>query len=500
MKKSGKGLQAWLLASVLAIPPAQATLIHRYSFTTDASDSVGTANGTNLVNTAQHPTAVPVVYTNGQVGFDGSGGYIQLPGGLVSSLTNASIEIWATWSGTGGDWERFFDFGNTDAGGAGAYDMFLTPSYGGSSGKLRFGIANADPGYNNERDVSSANTFPVGTETHVVLTYGTNSGVNLYVNGVLDSSGTAVFPLSDVQDVFDYLGRSCYNDPPYNGSLNEFRIHDSILTAPQIAASFASGPDTVSYDPGTVTGLVFTNLQTAMGEGDLQIPHFVGTYSKAGDVLIGTSDGVTLASDNTNVIVIRAGGIFATAPGTANVQATLGAITTPAVLITVSPAVPVLQHRYSFNDPANSTTVADSVGGAAYAGTLVPDSTGMTNVMLTNGQAVFSGPLTASYATAPYIALPAGLFMTMTNVTIEAWATWEGANAGGATTWQRVFDFGDSSKGAIAQNAGNGLDSLYVTVQDGGGNSRWDCFIPPEAEPSRSSPGRGPCRLANRCI
>src|SRR5579859_4644930 len=144
MKNPNLCVRLGLLAAALALLPAQASLVHRYSFTTDASDSVGTANGTNLVNTAQHPAALPVTYANGEASFDGSGGYIQLPGGLVSGLTNLSIEVWATWNGTPGstgDWQRFFDFGNTDTGGAGAYDMFLTPSYGGSAGKLRFGIA-----------------------------------------------------------------------------------------------------------------------------------------------------------------------------------------------------------------------------------------------------------------------------------------------------------------------------------------------------------------------
>ena len=73
--------------------PACATLIHRYSFTTDVSDSVGTANGTNLLNTAQHPGANPVVYNGGQAVMDGSGGYIQLPAGLVSGLTNLTVEV-----------------------------------------------------------------------------------------------------------------------------------------------------------------------------------------------------------------------------------------------------------------------------------------------------------------------------------------------------------------------------------------------------------------------
>src|SRR5262249_37366854 len=145
----------------------------------------------------------------------------------------------------------------------------------------------------------------------------------------------------------------------------------------------------------------------------------------------------------------------------------------------------------SFSDPASSTTVADSVGGSAYAGTLVTDSTGTTNVTLRNGEALFEGATTASYQTAPYIALPAGLLTTMTNVTIETWATWLGANAGGATTWQRIFDFGDSTKGGTAQNGGVGQDALYLTVRDGGGNSRWDCFIPAGGGPETALFGPG---------
>jgi hypothetical protein len=485
------------LGLALLLQPVHATLIHRYSFTSDASDSVGTANGTNLVTGT---SATPVAYNGGQAVMDGTGGYIQLPGGLVSGLTNLSIEIWATYSGVGNAWQRFFDFGNTDAGGAGAYDLFVTPNYGGSGGKLRVGIADADPGYNNERDVSSPNVFPTGTEAYVVLTLGPTN-VALYVNGAVDSSGASAsyFPLSVVQDVLDYIGRSVYNaDPAYNGSFNEFRIHDSILSAPQVAASFASGPDTVNYDPGAVTALAFTNLQVAISEGDFQYPQFLATYARAGNVVIGVPDGASVSSDNTNVIVFKSGGLFAKAPGTAHVIGSLGGINTTPVTITVGPAIPVLVHRYSFNDPPSSTTVADSVGGAAYAGNLVTDSTGTTNVALTNGEAVFSGAATASYSTAPYIALPGGLFTVMTNVTIEVWATWQGANAGGGSTWQRIFDFGDSSKGGTAQNSGNGLDSLYLTVRDGGGNSRWDAFIPAGGGSETVLTGPGPLLIGQQ--
>ena len=41
----------------------------------------------------------------------------------------------------------------------------------------------------------------------------------------------------------NYLGKSQYNDPYFNGSINEFRIYNTALSAAQIATSFANGPD-----------------------------------------------------------------------------------------------------------------------------------------------------------------------------------------------------------------------------------------------------------------
>jgi hypothetical protein len=461
-----------IMALVFAALPARAALIHRYSFTTDASDSVGSAHGTNSVNTAQHPGATPVVYADGQVQMDGSGGYIQLPAGLVSKLTNVTIEIWTTWSGAAGDWQRLFDFGDTDSGGNGAYDMLMTPIYGGSGGKLRFAIANADPGYNNERDLSDPNQFPVATEAHVVLTYGP-SGVRVFVNGVEEMSGPSYFPLSVLHDLKNYIGRSVYNDTPYNGSFNEFRIFDNLLTAQQIAASFLAGPDSTNNDPGAATSLGFTTVQNAMTEGDVQYPQLQGVFSVAGAVNLEASD-VTLNSDKPNVITVENGALVAKGPGTANITASVGTAHSDPVAISVSPAVPVLAHRYSFNEARDATTVKDSAGGTTFDGNVFPDPDGTNLVTFTNGQAMFPGA--AAFGVAPYIALPPGLFTVMTNVTIETWVTWKGANAGGGTTWQRVFDFGDSQKGDNPQFSGNGIDFLFLAPVGGAGVVRFDAL------------------------
>jgi hypothetical protein len=225
-------------------------LLHRYSFSdSNLVDSVGGANGQTALD-PNKPTPHPVVFTNGQAVLDGSGGYISLPSGLVSTLSNLTVEAWVTWTG-GPDWQNIFSFGNTDSTGNGEFGLFATPIFGGSGGKFRLGFGNADPGYTAEFDVSSPNLFPRNTPTHLVVVYApADGGTRIYVNGVLDSSGGAPDPLSALQDVNDYIGRSGYNpDPTYQGSFDEFRIYDGGFSAAQVASNFAAGPNNTPPAP-----------------------------------------------------------------------------------------------------------------------------------------------------------------------------------------------------------------------------------------------------------
>jgi hypothetical protein len=72
--------------------------------------------------------------------------------------------------------------------------------------------------------------------------------------------------------------------------------------------------------------------------------------------------------------------------------------------------VVTLAHRYSFNE-TSGTTVADSVGGAAWNGTLP------------NGGTFKDGQLQVRASGSQYIKLPAGILGNSTAVTIEAWVT-----------------------------------------------------------------------------
>ena len=76
-----------------------------------------------------------------------------------------------------------------------------------------------------------------------------------YLDGVL--LGTAAmypgFTLASLPDVNNWLGRSQWPDPLLDGSYNEFRIYDSALTAGEVAANSALGPDSLVPEPTSLT-------------------------------------------------------------------------------------------------------------------------------------------------------------------------------------------------------------------------------------------------------
>ena len=114
-----------------------------------------------------------------------------------------------------------------------------------------------------------------------------------------------------------------------------------------------------------------------------------------------------------------------------------------------------LLHRYSFNDG----TASDSVGGSAYAGSLMAGAT------VTNNQASFT-------TSGPYVNLPSGLSAGYMALSVEAWVT-TGVNTG----WTRIYQFGTSaasntnSFGIFRQNGPNSFALMWQDVF-----STWNTF------------------------
>ena len=205
-------------------------LQHRYSFNTDASDSIGHANGT-LEGAA--------TISGGQVRLDGTRGtFVNLPGGLIAGYPAVTFEFWATLN-TNRNWARVFDQGSTN-GNQGGHDLYFCPH----SGSRDFRLTIMDP-HPTERVVTVPGNLDSQTNLCVACVLDPASGfMGIYTNGVLAALRKDLVSLGSVATNCFFLGRSLFaSDAPLNGSIDEFRIYNAALSAAEIAASCRSGPD-----------------------------------------------------------------------------------------------------------------------------------------------------------------------------------------------------------------------------------------------------------------
>jgi hypothetical protein len=255
--------------ALIAIMPVsvRSEVVHRYSFTSDASDSIGGADGT-IVDAGTTPNHA---FVDGMVDFSDNFGegsnviiedaYVDLPNGIVSAAVNSgtagavSFEWWATVTETH-TWQRFGDFGTSNngedtsvSGNASEY-VIITPNSGRYGNGLE--ITNHPASNAAEPNVGLQGPFPLEEEAHVVAVYdhsdstdGPNGTMYMYMDGDLIGSNLIHddMNLTSFDDNNNWLGRSQWNDPVFVGSFNEFRIYDTALTAEDVEASFAAGPD-----------------------------------------------------------------------------------------------------------------------------------------------------------------------------------------------------------------------------------------------------------------
>jgi hypothetical protein len=203
--------------------------------------------------------------------------------------------MWVS-NGTAQSGAQICAFGNRDGGGYGENYIAFQPFTGGemhATAAALFG--QGDPG--NADDEGVAISLVSGGKTnylgnvHVVCVFHPYAGyVSLYTNGVLAAiNSNASNPLADTlgADPLNLIGESLYDTDPYwSGAINEFRIYNGALTAGQILADYALGPNqligtnsnvslsvSVSSDPAVVlswptnSALVVVMTSSTLGSG-----------------------------------------------------------------------------------------------------------------------------------------------------------------------------------------------------------------------------------------
>jgi hypothetical protein len=233
--------------------PLNTRLVHRYSFDgtgTAVTDGVGTAHGTILGGAT--------LDGDGKVTLAGgtSDEYIELPNGIISSLSAMTIETWIYWEGDGPwAWQRVFDFGNSYAG-EGLQGISATTHFSLAleSSLTRF-VFDADPALQEQNwRYQWGGGLTGGKPHHIVAVFSDEPGdqyIICYVDGVPIADPASVPDsegLADLDDVNNWLGRAQWAaDDDFAGIFYEVRIYDVALTQAELVESGAAGPDTPIY-------------------------------------------------------------------------------------------------------------------------------------------------------------------------------------------------------------------------------------------------------------
>lgn len=164
------------------------------------------------------------------VDLDGTDDHVALPVGVLAGLNDFTLAAWV-FPDAVTTWARILDFGT----GTTSY-LFLTPNSGG--GTLRFAITNSAGA--GEQVLNGPSPLAAGVWTHVAVRLAGNTGT-LFVNGAAVATNTAMTlrPSSLGVTTQNWLGRSQYPDPYFNGKIDDFRIYDRALTQTEIDALVA---------------------------------------------------------------------------------------------------------------------------------------------------------------------------------------------------------------------------------------------------------------------
>lgn len=214
--------------------PAPGSLVHRYSLDGTgavAIDSIAGDDG-DVVGTTLNGDGT--VTMNGD-----SRQYIDLPNGIISSLTDVTVVTWVTWD-DGAAYQRIFDFGSSSTGSGeglgttGRSYMAVMPTTGfedqakpGLGGEIKV------PGFPTVTLASTENMKNRTAMVGFVLRGGVSA--SLYIEDrLLATQATTITP-GDINDVNNWIGQSQYQDNPfYQGGYQEFRIYDVALDACQL--------------------------------------------------------------------------------------------------------------------------------------------------------------------------------------------------------------------------------------------------------------------------
>ncbi|RYD47676.1 MAG: hypothetical protein EOP85_05025, partial [Verrucomicrobiaceae bacterium] len=387
-----------LPARFVAQPPDSYDV--RYDFDGNTNDSLGKGHAISTGG----PTYV--VGKSGQaIDLDGTDDFLTAPYNVGNS-TDVTVAAWINWDG-GDNWQRVFDFGNSTT-----QNFMLTPKS--SANTMRFVIVNGGA----EQQLNT-NVPATGQWVHVAVTLSGNTG-RLYVNGSQATSGTITINPSDFMPTKNYIGKSNWPDPLFNGRIEDFRVYSRALSGPEIVAL-----QTVNQPPAFTTNPVVKAAATRGAAysgtlaGDVTDPdNAVGAL-----VFTKTSGPAWLkVAPNGQLSGVPGEGDIGTDSFTVTVNDPQQASSTSTLRVPVNGTGMAAHYEFTEN-------VADRTG--SFNGTAI-GTPGYADAAPVGRSIVFDG-------TDDVVTAPAGV-ANSADITIVSRFMWDGGG-----NWQRVYDFGKNN-------------------------------------------------------
>jgi autotransporter-associated beta strand protein len=454
-----------------AMPDNGTRGIAEFLFATNTWDTSGYYNNAMAIGAPSFTTG-----HNAQasaIALDGANSYLQLPANIVkgSAFTFAA---WVYWNG-GNAWQRIFDFGNDTS-----HYLFLTPNSGSTT--LRFAINNGS----GEQIVERSGALASGSWQHVAVTLNGSSAI-LYVNGlpVATNNSVSITP-SAFSPIKNYLGKSQFPDPLFNGKFDEVEIADFAMTPAQISVLY-NGTQNPNYISGVWTNNASGNWGTSNNWSGGAVANGLSRVADFSAINITANQTVTLDSART-IGGLRFGDLAGSQTwilaGANTLTLDGGGGITPAIAVNQNTATisTPMSGSYGFTKTGNGTLTlngTENVGGGltVSAGTVnisggsttfgsgtssVGYLTGSGNLTMTGGALAMAGELRVGGSDqngSQYVATGA---VTVANATLSV----------GSLTVARANYLDNSISGAVTLNSGGTLISTNDTILQFAGAGR----------------------------
>jgi hypothetical protein len=169
-------------------------------------------------------------------------GYVRVPTAAFANITDITIALWVNVA-TSQSWQRLVDVGinanipqNTNIG---TKYMNLVPEGSDSTANNMLFRISRD-GFDNEQKLT-APSVATGAWTHVTLVLASGGGGKLYIDGMeKDSQSSVTLRPADLGAIdYAFIGKAPFSvNPPFDGTVDEFRVYNRALSAAEVLALF----------------------------------------------------------------------------------------------------------------------------------------------------------------------------------------------------------------------------------------------------------------------